>query len=154
MRSMEARSIRVRGSASGEGLRLVLFEFGEDEGVDFGALPGGLFDCRGRQFVHGLEGPPLAAFVVIDDAGGSGNGGGSGGRDAWVFGSGLDPFFEIGDHGGGKLAGGRHLEVRVVVAEGADEAAVFGFAGDDGGAGGAAGACRLWCRGPGRPWVF
>jgi hypothetical protein len=47
----------------------------------------------------------------------------------------LDPGFEVADLGGGQGAFGGHLEVAIVVADGFDEAAVVGVAGDDGGAG-------------------
>ena len=47
----------------------------------------------------------------------------------------MDPGFKVADLGGGEGAFGGHLEVAIVVADGFDETAVVGVAGDDGGAG-------------------
>ena len=60
--------------------------------------------------------------------------------DAGVGGAAADPLGEIGDLLSGEFfALGGHLEVFVLVADGLDEEGVIGFAGDDRGAGVAAG---------------
>jgi hypothetical protein len=112
----------------------VALEFREDEVVD------GVFDPRGvlhgghGGFLHGLEGP-----VVFADAG---VGGVAALADvaAGIGGAAADPLGEIGDLGVGEfLALGGHLEILVLVADGLDEERLVGLAGDDGGAGVAAG---------------
>ena len=122
--------VAVGGRGGGE---VVFFEFGEDEGVDGGAGPGGVLDGGQCGIGEGLEGPELAALFE-GEAGLFGVGGLSGGW-AGIGGAVLDPGFEVADLGGGEGAFWGHLEVAIVVADGFDEAAAVGVAGDDGGAG-------------------
>ena len=117
----------------GEGL---LFELGQDIGIDRGAGPAGVFDDGRRVGGEGLEGPVFAAAIEIDSGGGFAGGGG--GVFARVGRAHADPGFEIGNDGVGQFAGGRHAEVEIGVGDGFPEAAFVGLAGDDDGAGVAA----------------
>ena len=105
-------------------------EFGVDEGVD--RIAGG----RRRSRRQREEGPVLAGAGHVEGEGGNGAGAGIGGAEA-------DPVLEGGDFFGGEFAAvavfaRRHLEVFVGEADGLDEEALVGIAGDESGAGRAA----------------
>ena len=119
-------------------------EFGEDEGVDERwGLGFGVWDLGARvwDFGEGLEGPVLAGAGHVEGGGCDGAGAGIGSAEAY-------PGFEGGNFFGGEFAagdgavggglGGGHLQVFVGVADGLDQEAFVGIAGDEGGTGRAA----------------
>ena len=110
------------------------FLAGEDEVVDGIAGGGGIFNGRDGNGLERFERPPLAAGVEVDLVFGTG-GARAGARVGGALG---DPFLEVGNDGVGELLFRGHGEVFGDVAEGFDEEAVGGFAGDEGGAGFAA----------------
>ena len=127
------------------GLEVMGFEVGEDEVIDGGARPSGIFEGGERGILRGDEGPELALFGPIKGFLGRGEGSGGGGSRVW--GAHFDPGGEVGDHGVGEFAAafdGGHGGVFVGVMEGGDEETGGGIPGDDGGAGVAATAEGVW----------
>ena len=117
----------------------MLFHFGEEEAVDGVGAPRGVFRVGDGGLGDGLEAPPLAAEG--EDVGPRGGGGGRG--DGWKFAgirrAGFYPRGEISDDAVVELrAILRHFQIGIGVGERAEEEALLGSAGNDGGTGVAA----------------
>ena len=111
------------------GLEVFLLQLREDVVVHRVRGPSLVLHGGRRRELHGLEGPPYFALAGVGVFA-------LGRAGAWVGRAHLDPRDEVGDLRVGELlALGRHLEVRVRVADGADERGLVRVAGDDSGAG-------------------
>jgi hypothetical protein len=113
----------------GGGRQSARVELGEDEAVDVGFGPGVISHLRHGGGADGRVGPALAGGAYIVGSFGEG------GLIAWIGRTLLDPCDQVGHLPGGQLLLGGHLQIGVLVADGLDEQAFFGVAGDEGGAG-------------------
>ena len=119
-------SLRTRGRI---GLQTLLFEFGQDKGVDRILDPGLVLHFRHGEFLDGLVRPMLASLVRES---GQLGGAATGHRSTH-----LDPLLEEGDLVVRKLAAGLlggHGELGIRILDGLDEERLLEIAGHDGGA--------------------
>ena len=106
------------------------FKTGEDEVVDAGGGPGGVFDLWNGVFKGWFKRPELAAFFKVDF-----------GRGlfalalTWVGCAHRNPVFELLDFGIKEAIFGRHFKVTIGMGDGVEEERFLGLSGDDRGAG-------------------
>ena len=129
----QAREVKAHASQPGVAIRIrdgrdaFLLLLCTDEMIEGIERPLRVLDSGRQGIADRLEGPELAAFDEVDaffQFGGSGA--------ARVMGTGFDPFFENRDLAGREFCLGRHLELRVDIANRLDEQARLHVAGLNG----------------------